>query len=394
MPFKRKGSRFWQCRRRTLAGYGDTGQLSSGVTDKRLAARMEATLEQIAERALVEPRWLRLLDAVCKDKTITLPQLMQAKVQRRLPALLVALSDPMLAAAIEAYQAGRDSIDRGTRAGFDKILEYAPDGARLSWLSDSKQIMEVLCWHEAQGVKRNSVRRQTYRAISKLLRHELGSAERNRLFQDVDFPAEDDSRDVCLTQKEVARLLTACKAQHHELFVVVLAALLTGADRGTLVRGKRAGGFARGLLCRDVQIFQEADGPYGLTYSGEIFLPDTKNTSRPRTVPFGDRLARELLMLVKGKGADEAVFSLSYSDLDFPWSEARKASGLKHLRFKDLRAQATIYAERAGIPLTVTAATVGHSDMSTTRRYQRHSAVMSTEQVRALETEMLGKTGS
>ena len=69
--YRRKGSPYWQCRRRRLPGYGDTGQLNSQVRDRRTAERMEHLLEQIAQRALVQPAWYTLLDAV-RDKQLPL----------------------------------------------------------------------------------------------------------------------------------------------------------------------------------------------------------------------------------------------------------------------------------------------------------------------------------
>ncbi|MFN3537119.1 MAG: hypothetical protein ACK4Y4_06705, partial [Brevundimonas sp.] len=63
---------------------------------------------------------------------------------------------------------------------------------------------------EAAGRKRNTVRRTLHRAISALLRAEVGNAERNRVMDDVRFSGEDDTREVHLRPEDIHRLLAAC----------------------------------------------------------------------------------------------------------------------------------------------------------------------------------------
>ena len=63
-----------------------------------------------------------------------------------------------------------------------------------------------------------------------------------------------------------------------------------------------------------------------------------------------------------------------------------------HVRLKDLRSISVIYAERAGVPLTVASKVLGHADSSMTRRYQRHGAAMSDQQAADIE-HALGLTG-
>ena len=78
---------------------------------------------------------------------------------------------------------------------------------------------------------------------------------------------------------------------------------------------------------------------------------------------------------------------MRYMDLDYPWKEARRLAKLTHVRFKDLRAQFSIYAEEAKVPLTVVAKTMGNTE-EMARRYQRHSAVMTTAQAEAVEAKL------
>jgi integrase len=84
---------------------------------------------------------------------------------------------------------------------------------------------------------------------------------------------------------------------------------------------------------------------------------------------------------------------MTYAQLDFAWKRVRDQAGLSHVRFKDPRAKVAITGEEAGIPQTVLARTMGHSDEMMTRRYQQRAAVLSAEQAEAIEAAMLGNGG-
>ena len=151
-------------------------------------------------------------------------------------------------------------------------------------------------------------------------------------------------------------------------------------------------GPARGLLVRDVRIHKvQATG----LYEGEIFLFDTKTEGRDRTIPITHSLCRELLVLCHDKRPDDPVFNLSYQELDFPWQQVREEAGLSSVRFKDLRAQFSILAERAGLTLSQVASAMGHhgSDTAMTRRYQKHHAAMDLAHAEAIERELLAAAG-
>lgn len=390
MPYKRSGSQFYQIRKRTLPGFGDTGVLSSKVKDRRTAERMEALLEDIAAQGLTDPKWIRLLEAV-RAHQIDLPGLLAAKAQRRLDLVVKSLYDPLLTEAIAQYRQ-IPGLSRQVGYGFDKLLSVAPPGVRLSWLASSRTIQDVLISLVSAERKQNTVRRQVHRAISKLITHVYGKAERNRIFAEVDFAKQDDVREILISQQEIAALIHECESRGYtELATLIRVALLTSADRGVLLAGDRGSDTpARGLLRRDLNIFIDDDG----SYWGKVYLMDTKSSSRPRTVVFGDALARELVLLARDKGPDDPVFNMSYSDLDYPWQQVREAIGRKDIRFKDLRAQTAIYAQQAQIPQAVTMRTMGHASERRTRDYQRHEAAMSLEQARALEAVMFGSRKS
>lgn len=389
MPYKRPNSPYYQIRKRSLQGYGDTGVITTKTESKAVARRMEDLLEEVAERALLDPTWTDLLEAICEERTITLPEVLKAKNRGTLEKLCRQLTDPSLEEAIEQYRNEADPT-RQTNVGLDMLEQKMPASARLSDL-DAQTIMRLCKEAEDEGRKRNSVRRYYMRAMSLLIRHHLGNAERDRIFADVQYEAEDDTREVHLIPEEIQRLLDAChqigKPLYEELAVIIRMALQTSADRGVLLAGDRSDGEARGLRVRDVRIYHDEDEG---RYSGEVFLHDQKSKERSRAVPLTDSLCRELLVLAKSKGPDDTVFDMSYNQLDYRWQKVRAMADLEDVRFKDLRAQTAQYGEMAGIDQTTLQQTMGHSDESMTRRYQQRSSALSEEQAAELEAEMLG----
>lgn len=351
---------------------------------------MEQALEDLAERALIEPRYRALIEALCRDHALEPADLLSKR--HELDALLVALADPKLTDAVRAFEQGAD-WSHVTRAGMRQLLEYSPAGARLSYLT--AKVITTMC-HTAMEApekegrrKRNTVARCLKRSISQLLRFSLGKARRNEIFEDVNFSSEDDTREVHLEPKAIRALLAACHdLGNPELAVVIKTALLTSADRGVLLAGgAHHGKVCRGLLVRDLKIHQDSDRHWG-----EVFLLDRKTKARTRTVAIPDSLARDLLCLAIGRDQDDPVFSIRYRELDFLWKAVRSEAGLPGVRFKDLRAQMSQYAEEAGIPLTVVQRGMGQSDVATTRRYQQRRTVFTREHA-SLTEEAMGLAG-
>jgi integrase len=381
MPYRRRHSSYWQIDR-ILPGYGPTGQLSTRVKDRRLAVRMEAALTDLAEKAITDPRWHQLLVAIV-ERRVTLLELMEARANKRLEALARSLSDPLLSEVAVHVE-----MDRATKNGLVHIYDFAGSDARLSALLTPESILACLRHAEASGMKRNSVRRQVYRALSKIIRHALGSAERDRIFAEVDYPSEDDTREVILSREEIASLLRACESvQPHgpELRVFVLTAMLTGADRGVLLAGKNSDGVRRGLLVRDVAIFDTG----GILHGEISLLHDSKTSGRARTVGIGPALAEPLLALCQGKRPDDPVFPITWGGVDYIWKKALAVAGFDNLRIKDLRAQFAIYADKAGVATATISKAMGHKHESMTARYQRHDAALSLDDLQRIEASIL-----
>src|SRR5690606_19951863 len=297
MPFKRPKSPYYYMQRKNLPSYGNTGMMSSRTTSKKIAAQMEQCLEELVEKALSDPSWYRLLDAVCKSRTVTPNALLAARNRGTLQALKKSLDDPPLEEAIESYL-GAGKRDRNVEIGLGQVLDAAPRGARLSIFYDGTYITQFLTSLEGDNRKRNTVVRQAKRGISLLLRYHLGNAERNRIFADVDYSSIDDTREIHLTPEEIARLLDVCEElgrstnpAYRELAVLAMLSMQTSADRGVLLSGKVPHKQVplRGLLVSDVEIIRNDASD---EYSGHVYLNDSKTQNRSRTVPLTDRLCR------------------------------------------------------------------------------------------------------
>ncbi|GIV57749.1 MAG: hypothetical protein KatS3mg042_0662 [Rhodothermaceae bacterium] len=385
MPFKRPGSPYYYINR-TLPGFGRTGWISTRVRDKGVARRMEALLVTLAERALVDDSYRDLLVAV-RDRHISLPDLLAAHSRGRLDDLRRTLRDPLLSDAVQDYRAAA-RYEKGTWEGLDILAGLVPAGARLSEIASGKAVMGLCARAEAEGRRRNSVRRTLLRAISKLLRYHLGRAERDHVFADVHYAAEDDTREVHLTPEEVRRLVETADALYPEMGLVIRLALQTSADRGTLLAGRHGRKHHRGLLVSDLRIYQEGD-----RYTGEVTIHDTKTAHRTRTMPLTDHLCRLMLAQCARRRPDDPVFDTTYQQMDFRWQRIREAANLAGLRFKDLRHQTAIAGEMAGIPLTTLQRALGHDDARMTRRYQQRQTALSPDEAERLEQVLYGRTG-
>lgn len=373
MPYKRHGSPFYQIRLR-LIGFGRTPVLTTGVTSKAVARQMERAVMDLAERALIDPTYEEVLRGVL-SREIDLPTYMRYKYRAYagITELRRLINDPPLAPIIETMMARNP--DHGTGVGLRHLANYGV-GIRLSKLRDPRAVREMCYAMETTGVKRNSVRRTLLRVISKILRQEFGPDERDRVIRAVNFPATDDSRKVNLTKEEIGRLIDSASG---EFRVMVLMAVLTGADRGVLTK----------LRVRDLSIFVSTDGEY----SGSVYLgSDRKTKARARSVGFDHMLGQALYRLCRLKTPEALVFSVKYSQVDYLWHTTREKAGLPDVRFKDLRHMFASLAHEAGIPLNIVKAGLGHDKLSTTTRYTDQDQTFDTSHARAIEG-LLGRVG-
>ncbi|MFC2085678.1 tyrosine-type recombinase/integrase [Bacteroidota bacterium] len=364
MSFLRKGSQYLQVQVR-LPGIGRTPQLTTRTPVKRDADAMERALIKGGRQALTDPIYMQVVRKVF-SREIDLPTFY---VHHNFGSLAELVEDRLL--LIDAIREYRKSVtDRHVLIGLDALERHAPDGIGADWLLNSLNITRFLEQCQAEGNKRNSVRRRPMRATSKLLARHFGRAERNRIFADVDFRSEDDSREVFVSPVEITRLLDSCDG---EFRVWVRAAIVTSADRGVLCK----------LLKRHITIYVE-DG----AYSGSVFLEDRKNDKRSRTVAIAHDMCTELLPLLTGKEPADHVFSVTYSQVDYLWQRAREKAGFSDLRVKDLRHCFGVLATHAGIDLNTTSKGMGHSNVAMTTRYIAHQTTFDAGHAALLEQQM------
>lgn len=362
---------------------------------------MEDLVRRIAEWGLTDPAWYDVLDAV-KAGEITLPDLLLASSEDRLEHLKVMMRDPLLSAAVEQYLQTDPGYD--TENGLAILQEMAQrefgEKPRFGVLRTGKNITLLCARAKKEGgrdrttgefgarLSHNSVHRSIHLATSKLLRFHLGNAERDRIFADVDFTRENDTRDVWLTADEVRDLLDACESWFRPF---VMVALTTSADRSPLIKMK----------CRDVQMVynQKAE-----RYSGILYLPDSKTDDRPRSVSIVDAVCRELLPMLQGKKPEDHVFDgppdedramkglrpepITRHQVRYWFDKAREAAGLEHARFKDLRRTWAVTADMAGLNLGQMRAGMGHGLEETTVRYTNRQVTLELDDAERVAKQM------
>lgn len=400
MPFKR--GPYYRIQILDLPGYGPFPETATYTASKATARSMERLVRQIAERALDDPSWRSLLDALRAGRRgerprLRLPELLASHSAGELDALRRLLRDPLLSEAIAQYEETAPGYDTTNGLRILALMAERELGSpvRFSQIRSGKVLTLLTARAEREGgrpspehpqgrpMKRNSARRTILLSASKLIRFHLGGAERDRVFADVSAAHERDVRDVWLAPNEIQRLLDAC-ADFFRPFV--LAALATGADRSPLLR----------LRVRDV-VLDSPTGPYA-------YLRDTKTTSRPRSVALAPPLAEALRPLVEGKHPDDAVFDgppegvvdrrrvprayrregletgpLTEHQVRYFFGAARDAAGLPHVRFKDLRRTWAVTADSAGLSLGEMKAGLGHGLEETTVRYTNRQVTLDAE---------------
>src|SRR5690606_2456312 len=154
---------------------------------------------------------------------------------RALEALRHAADDPLLSSVVERV---RGSVkDARTKEGLDQLLEFAPGSPRVSWLTDHKNIQQLIA-KALEDRKPNSVRRSLWQAIRVVLDAEYGIPRRQQILAGLKAPGGKDERKVDLGPDELRRLLDECERVDPELWRFVLTAILTAIDEGPLLRAR------------------------------------------------------------------------------------------------------------------------------------------------------------
>jgi len=214
-------------------------------------------------------------------------------------------------------------------------------------------------------------------ALSALLRF----AKRRRLTPkgwvnpvlEVEALPEDNARIRFLSPDERERLLVACRASScAKLYLLVLAALTTGARRGELL----------GLRFGDLDLA-----------AGTAFVKRTKN-GQPRVLP----LTPAVVLLIRALGAkpaEQLVFSSRYDPnrrllFETAWRTALRQASIADFRFHDLRHSCASYLAQSGASLLEIADVLGHKSLDVTKRYSH----LTVDTKRALVQRVLGEIGA
>ena len=146
---------------------------------------------------------------------------------------------------------------------------------------------------------------------------------------------EANQRHVYLTAEEVEAIASQC----------------TDPNAGDLIRFAAYSGIRHGHMLRLTHHAVRGDC---------IELDTSSKSGRPLLLPLHPRVQAI---------AKRLPLPISAYDLRKAWEAARKAAGLSHVRWHDLRHTCASWYVQAGVPLLVVRDLLGHSTMATTQRY-------------------------
>lgn len=201
---------------------------------------------------------------------------------------------------------------------------------------------------EMKRTQRGKISNATINRRLAILRHILNVAYRrwNWLPQPlglkIELLPEHNTRHIYLTIDEVETLANAC--QDTRAGDIVRLAAYTGLRRGEIFR----------LTERNL-------------VDGCIILDGTTKSGRPRVVPLPHGM--------------QVTLPIEINDglLRRQFDHARKATGMHHIRFHDLRHTYASWLVQSGAPLTAVRDLLGHANLSVTDRYSH----LGTEHLRA-----------
>jgi integrase len=308
---------------------------------------------------------------------IDLPTLYHAWRRDELGKLGRKIHDPPLEEAVRDYAETLDYDSHVYGARHILRMTIATDGPRIgpaeprvSWLYEPAHIGR-LQRHMIQkdGYKPNTVAGNLYGFVSKFLRHRLGEADAQQILAAVERPTIDDRRDVWLTAADVRRVISASE---WEVRMFLLLSASTGVDKSPILR----------IHARDVDFSKWS-----------LYVRDTKETARKRTIQLPPVAVFALKLLLEGKSAGETAFELTRGQLDYRWRRAREAAGLTPeggfedgVRLKDLRHTFAVHYMKGGGSIAGLQGRLGHARGRQSMRYARHEVEETTDMEQAAQS--------
>jgi integrase len=184
----------------------------------------------------------------------------------------------------------------------------------------------------------------------------------------IDKPKDSPARTRRLTEEDELRLAEGLKCTRNPLHKLAIQfAIETGMRRGEILK----------FCWRDLN-----------TEHGSIYLQDTKN-GYERHVPLSPKAMALVNSIPVGK-AHEFVFPVSANALYLSWERLKRRSGIKNLRFHDLRHEAISRFFEMGLSMPEVSLISGHRDPRMLFRYTHLRATDLAEKLRRLserETE-------
>lgn len=370
MPYKRLDSRYWQIAP-VLRRFGRIGPYSTGTEDRKLADRMHNWLQELE---LHRPQLIEHLLA----GTFTFRELWVARELGKLDELERFAEDPPLKDAVATVRG--TVTDPRTLRGLDQVLEYAPRGARLSYLTEPRNIHQLHQRAREAGLKPNSIIRSLQQGMIQTLRYFYGRDHQQQILRQAPLRPEDDTRRILVTAEQIGYLIATAQRSEPAFGAFLGLAILTAVDRSPL------------LSLRAKHFNAEAQ---------TLAVPDWKTESRARVLVVPDSAGTILRELCEGKGPEDRLFPWTPGEVRHRWETVRDQAGgipsrnafqrgkraqamrareelrgpngrvvsLARLRLKDLRHVLPTYWSGLGFSERDLQSYLGHSRLETTARY-------------------------
>jgi len=259
MPYRRNGGPYSVDLR--PRGYPRrVGPYSTGSTNKADALQAEATIRELALTGQHEA-----LDTL-REGRISLPALHAAKVSGRLHALLNGVTDPPLTDAVRDFLRAHD--DPRHKRAMAQLLSIAPPGAKVSWLHDPTNIVEVVRHYRETGLSGGTERREMS-GVRLLIREHFGKAIATEIWDQIKLRPDSRGRTRWLTRTEIAHL----RSHAGDWWIILGFAITTGLRQGEI--------FA--LQVKDIDF-----------ENGAVVVPAGKTARARRRVPLGGESLKAL----------------------------------------------------------------------------------------------------
>lgn len=389
MPFKNQGSKYWKVRKRRFKGFGDTGTLSTGTTNRRLAEAMESTVERVYWLGVEDRRYWKLLEALRskgrgRQGVISLAELHAGRDD--LMALLLSLESPWLDEVIDGFLATQHATPPVVQ-GLNHVVRMLPDErVRYAWIEDWRNVQGIIDALIKEGrIVPATIRRVVKNAIGKLITHQSGRGTKKAVFAELVLNVPKAKPREYLDAGEIAAIMDGCRNVRFnnphawQLQHLVQLALQTSGERGPLCN----------LRVKDFEVQHNLQAG---TSHAVVRIKSTKNKFRDRRVTIGESLTRDLLPLMKGKRPNDRLF-----DLDGPLAgrmlkrvseDLGRTKKENRVTFILLRHTFAKHAGVAGLSMNAAKNAMGHSSATMTQHYGALDEQLTPEEANSIEQHL------